>query len=61
MARRCGPGPRTSGFGVALGPGRHELEVRVATEGGRAELGFSVMPARRRRAPTSSTPPGQTG
>jgi tetratricopeptide (TPR) repeat protein len=37
-------GPRTSVFPVRLGAGRHELELRIATEGGRAELAFLLLP-----------------
>jgi tetratricopeptide (TPR) repeat protein len=37
-------GPRVSAFAATLPPGRHDLEIRVATLGGRAELGLVLLP-----------------
>ena len=36
-------GPRVSGVRVVLAAGRHELEVRIASKGGRAELALLVL------------------
>jgi tetratricopeptide (TPR) repeat protein len=37
-------GPRVSAFQLALGAGRHEVEVRLAVESGRAELTLVLAP-----------------
>jgi tetratricopeptide (TPR) repeat protein len=37
-------GPRTSAARVALAAGRHDLELRIATQGGRAELSLLILP-----------------
>jgi tetratricopeptide (TPR) repeat protein len=38
-------GPRVTAFRIPLAAGRHDLEVRLATQGGRAELGLVLSPA----------------
>jgi tetratricopeptide (TPR) repeat protein len=38
-------GPRVSGYRVTLAAGRHELELRIASRGGRASLTLLVLPA----------------
>ncbi|HSZ82414.1 MAG TPA: hypothetical protein VLA14_09035 [Polyangia bacterium] len=37
-------GPRVSAFAVALTAGRHEIELRLATEGGRADVSLLLLP-----------------
>jgi hypothetical protein len=37
-------GPRLAAFTLALPPGRHELEIRLASPGGRGELALYVLP-----------------
>jgi hypothetical protein len=59
-------GPRVSAFAATLPPGRHELELRVATVGGRAELGLLLLPrtpggAARFVAPQRGSSPGAPG
>ncbi len=43
-------GPRVSAFAAHLPAGRHELELRIATLGGRAELGLLLLPRAARGA-----------
>jgi tetratricopeptide (TPR) repeat protein len=51
-------GPRVSATSFALGGGKHEIEIRIGTFGGRSGLGVMVIPA----LPSSSpTPPGELG
>ncbi|HVZ74645.1 MAG TPA: hypothetical protein VHJ20_19820 [Polyangia bacterium] len=49
-------GPRVSAFTATLPPGRHDLELRVATLGGRAELALVLLP-RDPRAPARFVDP----
>ncbi|HTA20234.1 MAG TPA: hypothetical protein VK989_13135, partial [Polyangia bacterium] len=37
-------GPRVSAFAVALPAGHHEIELRLATQGGRADVALLVLP-----------------
>src|SRR6185369_12362631 len=51
-------GPRWSAVPVALGTGRHEIEVRLGTYGGGAELRLFLLPASAADAAAPAPPSG---